>query len=398
LLFFRTYVRVRLTCTWFKREKKQYESSMLKAVLLALLLFLSAVLALGGHAGTQHQGVKAGSGIVETTVAPDFNLSASPRLLTIGPDGSDFTVVTVNSFGGFVGSITLTASVSPNVLNAPTSSISVNPMITGGTQAIIIGVHGTPPGTYTVTFTGSNATTSRSVNVSVVATGPDFTITASPSSLNLLQGSNAVVTLNLTSIHDSSGQVSFVNLQFTPFNPVGLSASLSPASLYLPLNGSALVRLMVFVSSDATPGFFGVEVTGASSSMTGSIIIPVSVGPIPPPPVLVGLKWDHKLNLSRNPSSLETWLGKVVNNSTLPLYVQMSIALTSSNGIKLTTFNPVPVLIGPGLKAQIVVNQFFSLADIGLKYCFTAQLSYGTTPGYLPFTSPKTLTGCFTIT
>jgi len=76
----------------------------------------------------------------------------------------------------------------------------------------------------------------------------------------------------------------------------------------------------------------------------------------------------------------------------------MSITLTSNNGIKLTTFNPIPVLIGPGLKAQIVVNQFFSLADVGLIYCFTAQLSYGTTPGYLPFTSPKTLTGCFTIT
>jgi hypothetical protein len=76
----------------------------------------------------------------------------------------------------------------------------------------------------------------------------------------------------------------------------------------------------------------------------------------------------------------------------------MSIALTSSTGLKLTTFNPVPVLIGSGLKAQIVVNQFFSLADVGLKYCFTAQLSYGTTPGYLPFTSSKTLTGCFTIT
>ena len=389
---------MRLTCTWFKREKKEYDPSMIKAVSLALLLFLSAVVALGVPAGTRHQGVEAGSGIVETTVAPDFNMSASPSLLTIPPDGSDFTVITVNSFGGFVSFITLTASVSPNVLNAPTWSILVNPMITGGTQAVIIGVHGTPPGTYTVTFTGSNATTSRSVNVSVVATGPDFTITASPSSLNLLQGSTAVVTLNLTSIHDSSGQVNFVNLQFTPFSPVGLSASLSPASLYLPLNGSAPARLMVFVSSDATPGFFGVEVTGASSSMTGSIIIPVSVGPIPPPPILVGLKWDHKLNLSRNPSSLETWLGKVVNNSTLPLYVQMSITLTSNNGIKLTTFNPIPVLIGPGLKAQIVVNQFFSLADVGLTYCFTAQLSYGTTPGYLPFTSPKTLTGCFTIT
>jgi len=371
---------------------------MLKAIILALLLSVSAIVAFGVPAGTQHQRVEAGPGIVETTLAPDFNLSAGPRLLTIGPDGSDFTVITVNSFGGFVSFITLTASVSPNVLDAPTWSISVNPMITGGTQAIIIGVHGTPPGTYTVTFTGSNATTSRSVNVTVVATGPDFTITANPSSLNLLQGTTAVVTLNLTSIHDSSGQVSFVNLQFTPFNPVGLSASLSPVSLYLPLNASAPARLMVLVSSGATPGFFGVEVTGASSSMTRSIIIPVSVGPIPPPPLLVGLKWDHKLNLSHNPSSLETWQGKVVNNSTLPLYVQMSIILTSNTGVKLTTFNPTPVLIDPGLKGQIIVNQFFSVADIGAEYCFTAQLSYGTTPGYLPFTSPKTLAECFTIT
>jgi hypothetical protein len=370
---------------------------MLKAISLALLLFISAVVAVDVAAETHRQTGSTGRDIVETTIAPDFNLSASPDLLTIPPDGSEFTVITVNSFGGFAGYITITASVSPNILNAPAWSIPVNPMITGGTQAIVIGVHGTPPGRYIVTFTGSNATTSRSVNVTVVATGPDFAITANPSSLNLLQGSNAVVTLNLTSTHDSSGQVNLVNLQFTPFNPVGLSASLSPASLYLPLNGSAPARLMVFVSSDATPGFFGVEVTGASNSMTGSIIIPVSVGPMPPPPVLVGLKWDHKLNLSRNPSSLETWQGKVVNNSTLPLYVQMSITLTSNNGIRLTTFNPIPVLIGPGLKAQIVVNQFFSLADVGLKYCFTAQLSYGTTPGYLPFTSPKTLAGCFTI-
>ena len=371
---------------------------MFKAVSLTLLLLLSAAVAMGIPARTPRQSEDSGSRIVETTVGPGFSLSASPGLLTIGPDGSDFTVITVNSFGGFAGYITLTASVSPNVLNAPTWSIAVNPMIAGGTQAIIIAVHGTPPGTYTVTFTGSNATTSRSVYVTVVATGPDFTISANPSSLNLLQGSTAIVTLNLTSIHDSSGQVSFVNLQFTPFNPVGLSASLSPASFSIPLNGWYTARLEVFVSSGATPGFFGVEVTAASSSMSGSIIIPVAVGPVPLPPILSKLKWDHKLNLSRNPSSLETWQGEVVNNSTLPVYVQMSVALTSSTGVKLTTFNPIPGLIGPGLKAQIVVNQFFSITDIGTQYCFTAQLSYGTTPGYLPFTSPKTLTGCFSIT
>src|SRR3989442_5600243 len=133
---------------------------MIRAVSLALLLFLSAVVALGVPAGTRHQGVEAGSGIVETTVAPDFNLSASPSLLTIPPDGSDFTVITVNSFGGFVSFLTLTASVSANVLNAPAWSISVNPMITGGTQAIIIGVHAEAPATYAVAVTGSNASPS----------------------------------------------------------------------------------------------------------------------------------------------------------------------------------------------------------------------------------------------
>src|SRR5439155_1138440 len=109
----------------------------------------------------------------------DFAVSASPTSQTVQRGASTSYAVTINPSGGFSGQVRLSASGLPA---GASGSFTPNPATASSTFSVTTSAS-TPVGTYTLTITGASGTLTHTTTVTlVVATPPDFTIGASPSS------------------------------------------------------------------------------------------------------------------------------------------------------------------------------------------------------------------------
>ena len=102
---------------------------------------------------------------------------------------------------------------------------------------------------------------------------PDFSVSASPTSLSVVQGSSGTSTITVTSLN---GFNSAVALSASGL-PSGLTASFAPASVTPPANGSTSSTLTLTASATATIGTSTVTVTGTSGSTTRSAAISLTV-------------------------------------------------------------------------------------------------------------------------
>ena len=129
-------------------------------------------------------------------------------------------------------------------------------------------------------YTGSaSSCTSGSYNdhddliFAVGAGTPGFTVSASPSSLNVAQGSNATSTISVTSVNSFN---SATTLTATGL-PTGVTASFSTNPVTPPANGTATSVLTLTASSTATLGTATVTVTGTSGTIVSSTPITLTV-------------------------------------------------------------------------------------------------------------------------
>ena len=219
-----------------------------------------------------------------TVNGPDFGVSSNPSSLSIQQGSKANSTISVASLGNFAGSVTLSSSPSspPGLM---TSGFSVNPVTVpaGGTAKSNFTISvpaGTSPGSYSLTVTGSNSTTSRNTSVSVTVIVPDFAIISSPSSLNVPQGSSGTTTITLTSLNGFSGTVSLTST----LSSSGPQVTFSPASVVVPSGGSISSTLSVSAASSgaySTPvshGSYTVTVTVTSGSSVHSTTISLTVG------------------------------------------------------------------------------------------------------------------------
>jgi len=215
---------------------------------------------------------------------PDYGVSSSPSSLTIPQGSKSNSTVSITSLNNFAGSVTLSSS-SSSPAGLLTSSFSVNPVMVpaGGTAKSNFTISvpaSTSPGAYSLTVTGSNTTTSRNTSVSVTVIAPDFTITSSPSSLNIPQGSSGTTTIILTSLYGFSGTVSLTSA----LSSSGPQVTFGPASVAVPPGGSISSTLSVSAASSggySTPvsqGSYTVTVTGTSGSLVHSATLTLIVG------------------------------------------------------------------------------------------------------------------------
>jgi subtilase family serine protease len=204
---------------------------------------------------------------------PSFTLSDSPSSLTITQGGAGGTsTITVHDVNGFTGSVTLAASGLPSGV---TAVFSPNPTSTTSTLTLTASATATT-GTATVTITGTSgslvATTTLSLTVNAAST-PNFTISASPSSLTVTQGSNGTSTITITSQNSFN---SATTLTATGL-PSGVTAAFSPNPVTPPANGSVNSTLTLTASGTATTGTATVTVTGTSGSLNHSTTIALTV-------------------------------------------------------------------------------------------------------------------------
>ncbi|MBZ5504100.1 MAG: hypothetical protein LAO78_01320 [Acidobacteriia bacterium] len=199
---------------------------------------------------------------------PNYTLSASPSSLSVTQGSSGSSTITVTPSGGFTGSVTLSTSALPSGV---TASFGTNPT-TGSSVVTFTASSTATTGTTSVTITGASGTlshtTSISLTVSAVAT-PNFSLSASPSSLAVTQGSSGSSTITET---PSGGFTGSVTLSASGL-PSGVTASFGT-------NPTTSTSVVTFTASTAaTTGTATVTITGTSGTLSHTTTVSLTVNP-----------------------------------------------------------------------------------------------------------------------
>jgi hypothetical protein len=197
----------------------------------------------------------------------DFSLGASPSSLNITQGSSGSSTITVTSLNGFSGSVSLSASGLPAGV---TASFDTNPT-TSTSVATLTASSSAATGTKTVTITGTSGSLTHTTTISLTVsapTTPDFSLSASPTSLTVKQGTSGSSTITVTPSGGFSGSVSLS----TSALPSGVTASFgtNPAT-------STSVLTFTATSTATTGGPTTITVTGTSGSLTHTTTISLTI-------------------------------------------------------------------------------------------------------------------------
>jgi hypothetical protein len=206
-------------------------------------------------------------------------------------------------------------------------------------------------------------------------TGPDFTVSAAPTSLAVSQGSSATTTISTSG---SGGFNSAVSLSASGM-PAGVTASFSPASIAAPGTGNS--SLTFSASSTATTGTFNVTVTATGGGLTHNVTIPVTVNAVATP----------NFTLSASPGSLSVTQG-ASGSSTISTAVSggfNSAVTLSASGLPAgvtASFNPTSIA-APGSGSSTLKLTASATATTG-----TANVTVTATGGTVTHTITIALT------
>lgn len=125
-----------------------------------------------GTSGSAQNAVHIQVTVSSSPPAGDFSMSATPQSLTLNAGASGRSIITVGSVNGYAGAISISTSADPE-LDLALSSNSVS-LPSGASQTLTATVtvfDGVGPGSYSVSFDGTDGTLSHSVVISVEVIG-----------------------------------------------------------------------------------------------------------------------------------------------------------------------------------------------------------------------------------
>ena len=210
----------------------------------------------------------------------NFTLSATPfnPYAVNEGGGSTLSTVTLSPTGGFSGSVSLGCTVTGGSgSNAPICQVSPESVTPPATASLSFS--GTTasggaatPGSYVVTVTGTSTGTSgtltqqQSLNISVLAVAPSFTVTVNrptiPSSIHAGTTASAIININSVNGYQISGQDSNGNAlgvwlscaTITPLVIYPPTCSFSPQPAPVPASGVTQVKLTITALGNAQTG------------------------------------------------------------------------------------------------------------------------------------------------
>jgi hypothetical protein len=151
---------------------------------------------------------------------------------------------------------------------------------------------------------------------------PDFTVSASPSSVSVAQGGSANTTVTVGSVNGFNSAVSLAASGL----PSGVTAAFSPASVTPPANGSANSTLTFSASATATAGTSSVTITGTSGATSHNTTVSLTVTGGGAVTVFFD-NFETSLGWTRNPNGTDT--------ATTGLWERGNPEPTSSGGVNL---------------------------------------------------------------
>jgi hypothetical protein len=195
---------------------------------------------------------------------PNFSITASPASQTVTAGAGTSYTATVAASGGFTGTVAFSVSGLPTGASASFSPTSVT---TSGSSTLSVSTSTTTPaGSYTLTITGTSGTLVHSTTVNLVVNPvggtPDFTISVSPTSLNVTRGNTGTYTVTIGAVNGFSGTVTL--------SVTGLGSRVTAAFSPTAVTGSGTSRLTVTVNRRATRGARTLTITGVSGSLSHS--------------------------------------------------------------------------------------------------------------------------------
>jgi hypothetical protein len=196
--------------------------------------------------------------------AGNYTLSASPSSLSFMQGTKGTGTITVSPQSGFNGSVSLSATGLPSGV-----SVSFNPASTTSTSSLTLTASSTAAtGTVTVTITGTSGNLSNATTISItVIAAPNYTLSASPNSLTVMQGGSGTSTITVTPQNGFTGNVGMSAAGL----PSGVSASFNPTST------TSTSSLTLTASSTAVTGTVTVTVTGTSGNLSKTATISLTV-------------------------------------------------------------------------------------------------------------------------
>ncbi len=186
------------------------------------------------------------------TGVPDFSVSASPTTVTVVVNSPGVSTITVSPVNGFTGSVALTANNAACTLTPAT--------VSGGSGTSTLSCTFTSTGAITVSVTGTSGSLSHSATVAYTVTAaPDFSISASPTSVTVAVNSAGTSTITVSPLNGFTGTVALVS--------DNSACTLTPASL-TGGSGTSILSCTFTATGSVT-----VTVTGTSGSLTHSATV-----------------------------------------------------------------------------------------------------------------------------
>ena len=210
---------------------------------------------------------------VTVTAAPSFTISASPASLSIQQGNQGNSTITTAISGGFNADIALSASGLPSGVTVSFNPQTIPAPGAGSSTMTITVASNTTPGTYPITVTGNGGGIQQNttVTLTVTAGGPNYTLTAAPASLSMMQGSRNSGTI-VTSV--SGGFNSAINLSVSGA-PLGVSVSFNPQTI--PAPGSGTSTMTVTVLGLARVGTFPITINASGGGIKQSATVSLTV-------------------------------------------------------------------------------------------------------------------------
>jgi hypothetical protein len=208
---------------------------------------------------------------------PNFALSASPASLTVTQGSSATSTVSTSVSNGFNSSVALSISGLPSGVTASFSPTSIAAPGSGSSTLTFTASSTATTGTFntTVSATGGGITHTSVIPVTVnAATSPNFTLSASPTSLSVAAGSSGTSTISTTV---SGGFNSAVSLSASGL-PSGVTAAFSPTSIAAPGSGSSTLTFTASSTAAAGTSTITINASGGGVSHSTTISLTVTTG------------------------------------------------------------------------------------------------------------------------
>ena len=215
---------------------------------------------------------------LNVTSGADFAISLTPPSLSVGAGSSAGETVTVTSLGSFNSPVNLSTGALPSGVHVAFSPNPVTPTA-GGTitsTATVSVDSGTPAATSPITITGMSGSLTHSQTFSLTITvTPDFTITALPTTISLVQGGGGTSTITVTSVNAFNSAVT-LSYSWVGSAPSGVTAAL-PGPVTPSTGTPATSTLTISASSSSSTGSFTLQVTGTSGALSHSVNVGILV-------------------------------------------------------------------------------------------------------------------------